>query len=491
MTQNGMVTEALSIEELENYIIDAMEKWEVPGLSVAIVKDGETVLAKGYGTREMGKDLPVDEHTLFAISGGTMSFTACALAILVSEGKMDWNDRMIDLLPGFKTGNSLVSNCATVIDALAHRTGLPIELLSFSPHPSLSRADLLGRMQYMHSTHDFRSQQVCNILMYVAAGEIIPAMTGISWDGFVRNRLFEPVGMTDSVTGPHLFGDNRNIANPHETEKGNVIPVPHAQNSNTGPAISIYSSAADMAQWLKFQLDNGKVGHDVLIPEAEMDTMRTSYIPANFDLPGLSRNFINQGLGLLISGSNSGHKIYSAGGDVEGMESCFAFIPEIDLGVSVFINSTKVMPQPLVAWIIDRYTDAPSKDWVNDTVPFYVKELEALLSEIESNQQEITDTSKQPGQAIALYAGIYQHPLLGDLTVRAEAGGLTFALGTSYHGDLIHANHDTFYIKVKSPHLGRFLFKGPVQFRLDQTGKVSSLLAANKEFQKVEPNRQL
>ena len=476
---------ALDMNELENYITDAMKRWEVPGLAIAIVKDGKTLLAKGYGTREVGKDLPVDEHTLFPISGSTAAFTASALAILVGEDKLNWNDPIVNLLPGFKTGNDLVSNYATVIDALANRTGLPSEMLSFSPHPDLDRADILSKMKYLESPNNFRNHWDVNFHMNVAAGEIIPALTGISWDDFVNDRLFKPIDMTDSITGPHLFGNNSNIATPHETEEGKVMPVSHARSSNIGPATSIYSSVADMAKWLTFQLNDGRLGDKTLISEEGINMMRTNHIAANFDFPGIAKNFINQGLGLYISDSSSGHKLYSNGGDTEGFESYHAFLPELDLGIAVMVNSTKVMPQPLIAWIIDRYTDAPRKDWVNELVPFYSESVETMLSDLEKSREEITDPSKQPSQSIESYAGLYQHPLLGDLTVQATNGELSFALGTSYNGDLLHANHDTFFIKVKTPHLGKFMFSGPAQFRLDQTGKVSSLVAVDREFQRV------
>ena len=475
----------LDKKELETYIINAMERWEVPGLAIAIVKDGETVLTRGYGTCEVNKSQPVDEHTLFAMTNTTASFTAAALALLVSEGKIHWNDRLVDLLPSFKTGNDFVTNHATVIDALAGRTGLAMEPLSFGPHPDLPRAEILSRMTHIQAADEFRSRWGGNYHVIVAAGEIIPTLTSISWDDFVGDRLFRPLGMTDSVTGPHLFGNNQNIVTPHETIDGKVTPVARAHTSNMGPAMSIYSSAADMAKWLNFQLNNGKVGDKIIVPENEINTIRTSHIAANFEFPGIARNFINQGLGLLISDSSTGHKLYSNGGDTEGLESYHAFVPELCLGIAVMINSTKVMPQPLIAWIIDRYTQAPYKDWVNDLVPSYVEQTENIFSGLEECRQKITDPSKKPSQILESYAGLYHHPLIGDLKIMVNADNLSFTLGTSYQGDLLHANHDTFFIKVKTPHLGKFFFNGSAQFRLDPAGQVSSIFAAEKEFHKV------
>ena len=156
------------------------------------------------------------------------------------------------------------------------------------------------------------------------------------------------------------------------------------------------------------------------------------------------------------------------------------------IGVAVMINSGIAMPQRLVAWIIDRYTGAPGKDWVNDILPIFEKRHETTLYDIEESRQKITDPSKKPSVAVESYAGLYRHPLLGDLLVEVVAGELTFILGTSYQGNLLHANHDTFFIDVKTPHLGKFFFTGPAQFRLDSTGQVSSLFAMDKEFLRVE-----
>ncbi|WP_165777017.1 serine hydrolase [Paremcibacter congregatus] len=473
-------------DELEAYIRDSMEKWHVPGLSIAIVKNGETILSKGYGVRELGKNDVVDENTLFPIAGSTRSFTASALAILVAEDKIDWNDRMVDVLPGFRTGSDLVSNYATIIDALANRTGLETEVLSWFPHPDVSRAELLGRLRYVKPAHEFRSDKGVNLLMIVAAGEIIPAQTGISWDDFVRVRLFDPVGMKHSITGPHLFGGIVNIATPHAKAGGELVPVAHTRTSNIGPTMSIYSSASDMAKWLLFQLANGKVGGEAIIPEEEIKMMRSSHSPRNMKFPGVVNNFASEGLGLLISDSAKGHKIYSGGGDVDGMESFHAFIPELDLGIAVMANTHQVVPQRLTTWIIDRFTDAPMRDWVSEGLSAYERQFAQFFSALEKNRQDNTDLSKKTSLPMQEYAGLYQHPLLGNLKIEYNVNGLSFILGQEYKGALKHANHDTFYLDVKTPYIAKYLLKGPARFIINHKGKIASLFVENREFQKVD-----
>ncbi|MDB4077612.1 serine hydrolase, partial [Porticoccaceae bacterium] len=251
---------------------------------------------------------------------------------------------------------------------------------------------------------------------------------------------------------------------------------------------SIYSSAADMAKWLRFQLNNGKVGDQQIIAESAFKALRESYVAGNFEFPGVVNRFVSQGLGLLISDSTSGHKYYSSGGNLEGYESYHAFVPELNLGIAIMINCIQVIPQPLVAWIIDRYTGAPERDWVNEQIPYYLKLEDKVLADLEEARLAITDNSKNPRLPLASYCGHYQHPLLGDLLIEpgATAGDLSFTLGRSYAGALLHANHDTFYIKVANTHYGRYVFNGPAQFRLNPAGEVCSVYAMDNEFQKME-----
>ena len=477
---------SFNLEALENYIQESMEKWNIPGLSIAMVKDGSTILSKGYGIREAGKSLPVDEHTLFPIAGSTKSFTAAALAILVGEGKINWNDRIRDLLPTFLTGNDLVTHYATVLDALVQRTGLQDEpSLFMHPRSHLSRSDVLNRMKHIQSAQEFRACYSGNSLVIVAAGEIIPALTGISWDDFVSERLFKPVGMTDSVTGSHRFGENNTITTLHCIDGESVIPVPHPQNSNVGPALSIYSSASDMAKWLHLQLNHGKVGDQAVISEQEITTMRTSHMAANIKFPGMVNHFCNAGLGLLISDSCSGHKIYHYGGGVEGTESYYAVVPELDLGVAIMGNANKSLPQMLTPWIIDRYTDAPYRDWVNEVLTS-LAETSAASTSPTDKLNAIADPSKKPTLPMETYAGLYSNPVLGDMVVRMGAECLSFTLDKTYKGYLKHSHYDTFYPEVMAPYSGKNVLKGAARFSLNETGEVASLFIVGKEFKRAE-----
>src|SRR5467141_1589623 len=193
--------------DLDSFVAKALKTFEVPGLSVAIVKDGKTVLAKGYGVRKMGNPTPVDEHTMFGIGSNTKAFTTAALAMLVDEGKLSWDDPVYQRLPGFQMYDPYVSHEMTIRDLLTHRSGMGLgegDLLIF-PHTTYTRDDIIQRLRYMKPVSSFRSRYAYDNLLYITAGQIIPAVTGMSWDDFIRQRIFLPLGMNATNLSNQAF----------------------------------------------------------------------------------------------------------------------------------------------------------------------------------------------------------------------------------------------------------------------------------------------
>ena len=473
--------QSLNINQLDTYIQSAISQWDIPGLSLAIVKDNKTVVTKGYGLREAGKSLPVDEHTLFPINGGTRLFTVSALALLVAEGQLSWNDRLTDVLPWFKTGSELVNREATVIDALAWRIGFPHELLTYWPNPGLSRRELLDKLRHITAPSSFRNGQAVSSLLFIAAGEIIPALTGISWGDFVRDRLFAPLGMTNSLTGPHLLEGGDNVVSPHAELEGQQVIVPRAMTSNMGPANSIYSNAADMAKWLQFQLDSGKAGEQLLIPKAQIDQMRKIHQTMSIGLPGCITDLDGCGLGASVLTSHGGHRVYSVGSDTEGCEAYYGFIPELNLGIAAMVNAHYGLPQRLVPWVIDRYTGAPETDWVASLSCITEKRALKKLT-LDKQREQLTDSSRPASLPLAAYVGIYQHPYLGNIAIREDKAGLAFTFGETYEGSLVHTNNHTFFREPVKPMFCRVLFGGPLRFNLSYEGQVESITITEGEF---------
>ena len=475
---------SLNIDQLETYIQNTMTQWDIPGLSLAIVKDGNPVVTKGYGSREVGKDLPVDEHTLFPISGGTRLVTASALALLVAEGQLSWNDRLSDVLPRFNTGSELINQQATVIDALAWRIGLPLtmELLACFSNPGLSRGDLLNKLQHITQPSGFRTGAGISQLLLVVAGEIIPAVTGVNWDDFVQDRLFNPLGMSRSITGPHLLSTRENVAAPHDRVDGQPVTIPYTMNHNIGASCSVYSSATDMARWLQFQLDNGKFGHHALIPKSQIDIMRQIHMAKPIGLPGFDPTLSGYGLGIAVLASHTGYRGYGVGGGTDGFEAFYVFVPELNLGIAAMINTYHCLPQGLIPWIIDRYAGAPEKDWITENLNQIDGQEKSTALSLDTLRNQLTHPSQAPSLPMEGYVGIYRHPFMGDLCIRQVGEALVFTLGENYEGELPHANYNTFFREPVKPISNRALFRGPLRFNLGYEGQVESLTIEEGDF---------
>src|SRR5437870_9115379 len=241
--------------DLDAYVARAMKTFGVPGLSVAIVKDGKVVVAKGYGVRKMGDAVAVDENTLFGIGSNTKAFTSAALATLVDEGKLAWDDPVYERLPGFQMYDPYVSHEMTIRDLLTHRSGMGLgegDLL-FWPHTTFTRAEVIYRLRFMKPASSFRSRFAYDNLLYMTAGQIIPAVTGKSWEDYVREKILRPLGMNTTNLSNADFKAGDDYAWPHSKVDGKLQPIEFVNLDNAGPAGSINSSVAEMTKWVLLQ----------------------------------------------------------------------------------------------------------------------------------------------------------------------------------------------------------------------------------------------
>src|SRR6266446_7983851 len=291
---------------LDSFVARVLKTFEVPGLAVAIVKDGKVVLAKGYGVRKLGETTPVDEKTLFGIGSNTKAFTSAALATLVDEGKISWDDPVYQRLPGFQMYDPYVSHEMTIRDLLTHRSGMGLgegDLL-FWPHSTFTREDIIYRLRFMKPASSFRSRFAYDNLLYIAAGQIIPAVTGKSWEDYIRGRILLPLGMATTNLSNAAFKPGDNYAWPHSKLDGKLQVIDFINLDNAGPAGSINSSAAEMAKWVTLQLNRGKFPNSDarLFSERQSREMWSAQtiLPAGEGpgpLAGLNSKFADYGLG--------------------------------------------------------------------------------------------------------------------------------------------------------------------------------------------------
>lgn len=419
----------ITAARIDETVARAMRTFEVPGVAVGIVADGQVVYAKGYGVRELDQKAPVDADTLFQIGSNTKAFTAAALAILVDEGKIRWDDKVIDHLPDFRLHDPYVTREFTVRDLLTHRSGLRTGAgdLMFYPATDFTRAEIIHGLRYLKPVAGFRSQYNYDNLLYMVAGEIIPAVTGESWESFVRKRIFEPLEMHSCAARYDLIESHGNMVAPHTVVEGKLRKIPVENIVVIGPAGTISCNVKGMSKWLMTLLAHGQTpaGHKLVSAEriAELTSMSTvqAIDPA---LAALTRtNFKGYGLGWEVQ-DEFGRKRVSHTGGVPGTVTWVSMIPELNLGVVVLTNQDDGMAMEAIGHqILDAWLGAPKRDWVNIAAA-YKEGRAARASAAEAHVMKVSATASAPPLPIETYVGRYVDSWRGEATVRLVDGGL-------------------------------------------------------------------
>ena len=453
------------------YVAKAMKDWDVPGVSVSIVKDGKTY-AKGYGVRAVGHPEPVDEKTLFAIGSSSKAFTVAALGMLVDEKKLAWDDHVTDRLPRFRMYDPYVTREMTVRDLLTHRGGLSRgDALWYGS--DLSRDEIVRRIRYIKPSYSFRSKFDYNNLMFLTAGQIIPAVTGRSWDAFVRERLLVPLGMTSTSTTIRALANQPDVAQPHESIDGGPAQVIHYRRiDNIAPAGAINSNAVDMAHWMQLLLDGGTYdGHRLLQAAtlAEMFTPQT-IMPLTFPwtLYAPASHFLDYGMGWILF-DYRGHKAIQHAGNIDGMSALVSLLPDEHLGVTILTNKgDDFLPNAVMYRVFDDVLGGEQAD----QGAVILKTFRAVYDPMVAAQKKAAAKrvlGTHPSLPLARYAGTYNNEIYGNATVTRDGEGLRYhLLGTS--GKLEHWNFDTFHV-LGDPTAG----KPTVTFALDAAGEIASL----------------
>jgi CubicO group peptidase (beta-lactamase class C family) len=457
------------LQGFDDYVNKAINDWEVPGVAIAIVKNDSVLYAKGYGVRKLGDPTPVNEKTVFAIGSASKAFTAASLAMLVDEGKIKWDDPVTKHLSGFQLFDPYATRELTVRDILSHRSGLERgDLLWYGS--SYDRDEITRRVRYLKPSWSFRSRFGYQNIMFLTAGQIIPKITGKSWDDFVRERIFTPLQMTSTNTSITALKNSDNVATPHDKFDGKVQPVPWRNIDNIGPAGSINSTVTDMAQWVRLQLGTGKYKTEQLLSSGSMKEM---HMPQTvMRLEGLGEkihtetHFMNYGLGWFLQ-DYRGRKVVQHGGNIDGMSALVAMMPEEKLGIVILTNMDGTpLPTALMYKIFDAFLQAPQRDWSGDILKV-IKGQEVLNKAAEKKRAESRVKGTNPSLALAKYAGTYTSEMYGDAKITDENGKLVFRYG-AFTGDLDHWHFDTFESTMREHHLG----KGFVSFTLNAEGKV-------------------
>lgn len=470
-------TIAAALEGLDVYIEGARQAWQVPGLSIAIVKDDKVVYAKGFGVREEGKPGKVDADTVFAIGSATKAFTAAALGMLVDEKKIAWDGAVHDYMPSFELHDPYVTRHVTVRDLLSHRTGV-VTNGGLWYGSGFDRKEIIRRLRFQTATLGFRNQFQYQNEMFIVAGEVVPAVTGISFDRFIADRIFEPLGMRRTSTSVAALKGLANVATPHALLDGKVIPIEYRMIDNVGGAGVINSSARDMAQWVRLQLGGRTFGGKQLIAPATLaETHSGQIVPRG----GADANFkFNEyGLGWGVQ-EYRGQKIVRHSGAIDGMQSMVAMIPERELGVVVLTNGLRTK---LATAVEMRVLDAFLGGAVIDH--------SAIMKQADDDAARIAreKAATAPGSAaiaptrlpLDRYVGTYSSDLLGEVAITLANGKLKLArpLATAV---LDHDRADMFKAQWNSPGQMSIVGPTPAGFTFAPNGEISALELGGDKF---------
>ena len=437
-----------------------------PGLALGIVEHGKTVLAKGYGVRELGKPAPVDARTLFQIGSTTKAFTTAALALLVEEGRLGWDDKVIDHLPEFQMYDPYVTREFTIRDLLTHRSGLGLGAgdLTFVPRSDISRAEVVKAMRWLKPQTSFRSQFAYDNLLYSVAGVVIERETGQSWEDFVRTRLLKPVGMADSTTDEASRyqvedrGQGHARLGPPFRGVGpqSVLDEKLGLSPNVFPAGGIMSSAEDMSRWIAVQLGHGQApgGKTRLWSEASAQEMWKPVTPVpagppSGPLAGAAPQFRDYALGWFVQ-DYKGHKIIEHAGGTLGFLTQVVLIPEKDTGFVILQNSEDFgVLNALEYTLLDHYLGLPANDWgkaFHNAAAMRVASAKAALARAEKPAHVLPRTV-----TAAAIAGAYRDNWYGAMDVREENGALVMNMRRSVGMEAVLApyNGNTFIARWK------------------------------------------
>lgn len=473
-------------DSLDRYIREGLKEWDLPGLAIVIVKDGKVVVMKGYGYRDIVKKKAVNENTLFMIASNTKLFTGTALAQLEQQQKLSLDDRITRYFPDYKLFLASTTELVTIKDLLCHRIGTKTFQGDFTFwNSTLTRSEIMHRMRLLRPTGSFRQDYgYCNSC-FMTAGEVIPKVTGKSWEQYVQDSILTLLNMTHSTTISHGMEQKENVAAPYSNiYTGTLNRVPYDEWDNLGPAASIISNVNDLSHWLLFQLDSGRYNGKRLMPFSILQKTRDiNIVTSSRKSAILPMHIRGYGLGLLSADYN-GKQIFWHTGGAGGMLSNVCFVPEERLGIAILTNNdNQSFFEALRYQVLDAYLNVP---WINRSKQFLAPFLADTKEQLEkiNGYKERMKLNPKPPLPLSDYTGEYGNELYGTMTVTQKENHLVARFNT--HKDLVatfdYINKDEWLLQYENKEYGIFA----VKFRTISS-KVSSVEIKANDFVEYDP----
>jgi CubicO group peptidase (beta-lactamase class C family) len=481
--QFDIQAQVISSQQIDSLVNLTLKTFDVPGISVAVVKDGKVIHSKGYGVRSLKNNLPMDENTLVGIASNSKAFTASALAMLVDEGKLKWDDKVRDFIPEFKLYNPYVTEEFTIRDLLTHRSGLGLgagDLMMFPDSSDFTRKDIIYNLRFLKPVSGFRTQYDYDNNLYIVAGEVIAKASGLSWEDFIEQKIMKPLGMNSSSASMGRLKNKQNLISPHAPVNGKVQALNIDWSETANAAGGIVSNLPDMCKWITMQMNNGQYGDSLKLKlfsraqHAEMWSPQT-IIPTS-TVPPYNTHFSAYGLGWFLS-DVKGYKQVTHTGGLAGVVTQVVLLPEMKLGIIVLTNQQSGAAFTAISSTIkDSYLGIKGYNRVKQLADRVQKgEMEAkeimdgIVKEIETQKK---NTKTKPD--FNLVAGTYKDDWFGEVIIGLKNGKpwLDCKRSPKLTGELQYLKANTYIVRWSDRSFDADAY---IHFGLDQDGKAESI----------------
>ncbi len=452
-------TQEIQPVEIDKLVESTIKTFKVPGIAVAIVKDGKMVFAKGYGVRSLATGKPVDEHTLFGIASNSKAFTTTALGILVDEGKINWDDRVIDYIPDFRLYDPYVSEDFRIRDLLTHRSGMGLgagDLMIWPDGTDFTRADVIHNLRYLKQVSPFRSKYDYDNNLYIVAGEVIAKVSGQSWEDFVQQRILQPLEMKESATTFIRIKDTSDIIAAHAVVDGKVQVIERTKGELMNAAGGIYSSVYDLSKWVIMHLNKGGYGtgnsSQLISKRNHQELFTPQTLMGVGTAPPYNSHFAAYGLGFRLTDAKGYLEVSHTGG-LAGMVTQITMYPELNLGIIVLTNQqVGAAFSAITNQIKDRYLGVTGMDWVKllgDRVKSSDERAAKVTEQVWQDIAKQQASGKGSAPDFGIYTGTYRDPWFGDIFIEQKGNKLQIRAKRSpgLTGELIYYKGQTFVAK--------------------------------------------
>ncbi len=470
------------LKEFDAYVEKSRAEWQMPGMAVAVVKDGKVIFAKGYGVRQLGTKNMVDTQTLFACASTTKAMTAACMGILVDEGKVKWDDAVIKYLPEFHLADPYVTRELKIRDLFTHNSGVGNADFLWGVM-NIPANEVLRKMQQVEPSYSLRSSFIYQNIFYLAAGKVIEKLSGQKWEDFIQVKIFQPLNMTRTFSSLKKVQDP-NHSKPHFMVNGSIKAIEPTSADEIGPAGSVNSSIEDMGKWMACMLDSSKYEGGRLLKAGTWKELFKPQVlvPANEFYPTMQLikpNWTTYGLGW-FQHDYKGKKINYHTGSLAGEVAIHAQLPDSKLGVYVFGNYDHAeVRHALVYKTFDLFALGGNRDWSSEFLKLYtgIKQ-KSEKEEKDFEAKRVSNTN--PTKPLEEYAGKYSDPLYGELEITVVNGALTFMANNFLKATLSHWHYDTFRGMYEKDWYGNAI----ATFQLNASGKIEKVNFEGMEFKK-------